>query len=195
MNKHRLRPKIITLQKLSAEHKSSVRGCWSKFKYRDGQILCIRLKYRTGYCKHESGLCATICWDSALVLVICLNQFNPLQISNLRGSKLPSCWTLYIYIYIITLNYFHPFLYFFFSPSPRRYSTSRTLRYNNITKYNFIYLSKYLPTPTHTQRTHTQNTHTKHAHRTHTHTRRINTHTDTQNTHLPKFPLRVVIKK
>ena len=25
----------------------------------------------TGYCKHESSLCATICWGSAFVLVIC----------------------------------------------------------------------------------------------------------------------------
>ena len=31
-----------------------------KFKYQAGQILCKRLKYRTGYCKYESGLCATI---------------------------------------------------------------------------------------------------------------------------------------
>ena len=26
----------------------------------------------TGYCKHESSLCATICWGSALVLAICV---------------------------------------------------------------------------------------------------------------------------
>ncbi|WZZ71389.1 hypothetical protein YC2023_082759 [Brassica napus] len=31
-----------------------------------GRILCRRLKYATGYCKWQSGLAATIHWDSAL---------------------------------------------------------------------------------------------------------------------------------
>ena len=35
--------------------------CWSS------QILCRRLICGTGYCEHESSLCATICWGSASV--------------------------------------------------------------------------------------------------------------------------------
>lgn len=43
----------------------------NKFKYWEGQILCIRLNYGTGYCKHES---VPLCHD-LLRLSLCSCRF------------------------------------------------------------------------------------------------------------------------
>ena len=56
---------------LAALHLKSVCMPKNNFQWWSSQILCRRLNYGTGYCKHESSLCATICWGSASVPLIC----------------------------------------------------------------------------------------------------------------------------
>ena len=64
---------------------------WPMFVYNDNlrvNIICKQNFYvgqvksfvddlnETGYCKHESSLCATICWGSALVSAICARTYT-----------------------------------------------------------------------------------------------------------------------
>ena len=56
-----------TCRRLSSRGGCAVRAALKYNSYRAaGWILCRRLKYATGYCKWQSGLAATIHWDSAL---------------------------------------------------------------------------------------------------------------------------------
>ena len=56
---------------LATLHLKSVCMPKNNFQWWSSQIFCRRLKYGTWYCKHESSLCATICWGSASVPKIC----------------------------------------------------------------------------------------------------------------------------
>ena len=77
---------------------------WPMFVYNDNlrvNIICQNNFYvgqvksfvddlkGTEYCKHESSLCATICWGSALVPAICarlrLAKFTKHKLSNVQG--------------------------------------------------------------------------------------------------------------
>ena len=62
---------VLSSQKRDAEAMLN-----NKFKYWEGQILCIRLNYRTGYCTHESvPLCHDLLRLSLCSADLCLFFF------------------------------------------------------------------------------------------------------------------------
>ena len=62
----------------------------NKFKYWEGQILCIRLNQRTGYCKHES---VPLCHD-LLRLSLCSIDLliSPFSLCKVRGGQRRYLW-------------------------------------------------------------------------------------------------------
>lgn len=67
-------PQIITCQ---GPRQAPKELAWSRsnnnFKYREGQIFCRRLKYRTGYCTYES---VPLCHDLLRLSLCSLDLFN-----------------------------------------------------------------------------------------------------------------------
>ena len=104
---------------------------WPMFVYNDNlrvNIICKKNFYvgqvksfvddlnETGYCKHESSLCATICWGSALVSAICARTHH-----------------YYMYIVRLLLLLFLPFL---LPPSKTKQNVFTPTWTTNIRKHN-----------------------------------------------------------
>jgi hypothetical protein len=87
----------------------------NKFKYWEGQILCIRLNYRTGYCTHESvPLChdllrLSLCSADLFFILIIIQSMGWISDSNIGKKKKK-----------IFFFFFFPFFFFFFPKSRAR---------------------------------------------------------------------------